>query len=165
MAIDDLRRRPTYLVRRIRQISLALFAVNADGLDVTPQQYTVLRALEESPSVEQTRLCEIIQLDRSTTASLLSRLESKGWVRRRPSRRHRRINDVFITPRGRAFRKRLEPIINRTNDELLEPLSRPQREPFLALLRAVVAGHQSRTEVAEQVRPGRSRLSCEIARS
>lgn len=143
MRIEELQRRPAYLVRRIRQISLALFAVAANGRDVTPQQYSVLRALDGHTALEQTRLCEVVALDRSTIASLLTRLECKGWVRRTPSAKHRRINDVSITQVGRRIREELEPVLDRVDNALFAPLSGEERKTLMVLLRRLVSAHEA----------------------
>lgn len=131
-----------YLIRRCRQLGLALFAEEAAGLGVTTQQYTILRVLARAPYVEQTALCDVTALDRSTTATLLDRLERRKLAVRTPSPRNRRRNLISITPEGRALLRRTEPIVRRSEARFLTPLSERERTLFVRLLRRLVESHE-----------------------
>ena len=49
----DLSRRPGFLIRRLHQIHLALFAEECKAFGVTPVQYSILTALEHMGAAEQ----------------------------------------------------------------------------------------------------------------
>ena len=134
MPIADLYRRPGYLFRRCRQRLALLYAESAPGLDLTLQQYTVLHALRETPWIEQTGLCDVIMLDRSTVATLLARLEEKGLVTRKSAADNRRKNLVALTPAGETILGEVEPSLDAVEVRLLAPLSAAERATLLALL-------------------------------
>lgn len=141
-----------YLIRRCRQLGLALFAEEAGGLGVTTQQYTILRVLAEAPYVEQTALCEVTALDRSTTASLLDRLERLNLARRTPSPQNRRRNLISITLEGRKLLRRTAPVVRRSEARFLAPLSGRERATFLRLLRLLVEHHEAAIGVGSRAR-------------
>jgi MarR family transcriptional regulator, lower aerobic nicotinate degradation pathway regulator len=132
-----------YLIRRCRQLGLALYAEEAGDLLVTTQQYTILRVLAQQPEVEQTALCEVTALDRSTTAVLLDKLEKRGWARRSPSPQNRRRNLISITREGRAQLRRTDPVIARAERRFLAPLSETERRSFLGLLQRLIDAHET----------------------
>lgn len=137
MPLDRLFQRPGYLFRRCRQLIMAKYLALAEGIDLTPQQYVVLKAVAESGEIEQSTLCATILLDRSTVATLLARLEDKGFIRRAPSIIHRRHNVIRVTAAGARIFARVEPILDQVEAELLDPLTVAERSVFLDLLHRI----------------------------
>jgi DNA-binding MarR family transcriptional regulator len=131
----DLFEQPGHLIRRAQQISVSMF-LDAVGRDVTPVQYAVLRMLQERPGIDQVTLASAVALDTSTTAELAARLEGKGWIRR--ELRARRQRSLTLTDSGRAVLARLMPGIHALNQSMLSPLTGPEREEFMRLLRKFV---------------------------
>jgi DNA-binding MarR family transcriptional regulator len=134
VSIEDLYRRPGFLFRRCRQRLGALWVERAPHLDLTLQQYTVLHALREHPWIEQTALCDVVMLDRSTIATLLARLEEKRLVTRKSAPENRRKNLVSLTAPGSAILAEVEPLLDTVEVDLLAPLSAGERATLLALL-------------------------------
>lgn len=139
--IEDLYAKPGYQIRRLRQIAAAIFAAEAAHYDVTSQQYTTLQALHDAGTLEQFELCDLLSLDRSTMATLLARLEEKDLVRRVTSTLDRRRKHVSLTPRGRRLLAALEPVLERIQDRILEPLAPAERATFARMLKELVAAH------------------------
>ena len=77
--------RPGHLIRRLQQIAVAIFMSETEGFNMTPVQYSALLAVEMSPDIDQATLANIIAFDRTTIGKVLSRLESKKWIKRVPS--------------------------------------------------------------------------------
>ena len=100
--VRALRERPGFLIRRLHQIHLALFATECAGEAVTPVQFSLLTALEEMDAIEQTALGHAIGLDRTKTADVLDRLQQRGLVKRKVSAQDRRRKTVCLTLSGRA---------------------------------------------------------------
>jgi DNA-binding MarR family transcriptional regulator len=147
MPIGNLTGKPGYLVRRLRQIAVAIFTDRAGAFGVTTQQYTVLEALSDAPSLEQYQLCTALHLDRSTIATLLVRLEEKGLVRRTMARDDRRRRNVTLTAAGERLVVAMRPALKKVQDDLLAPLAPAERETFRRLLCKLVDHH---TAIAEQ---------------
>ena len=137
MPLDRLFHRPGYLFRRCRQLIMAKYLALAEGIDLTPQQYVVLKAVAESGEIEQSALCATILLDRSTVATLLARLEEKGFIRRAPSISHRRHNVIRVTAAGTRILSRVEPILDQVEAELLGPLTDGECTVFFELLHRI----------------------------
>ena len=84
MANDDSRflEKPGHLIRRLQQISLALFMDQAEAFGITPVQYSAIIAINNHPGIDQTALCNIIAFDRSTIGDVVGRLEKKKLIKR-----------------------------------------------------------------------------------
>jgi DNA-binding MarR family transcriptional regulator len=143
MAIRELYDKPGYRIRRLRQISAAIFSAEAAAFDITAQQWTMLQGVGEFPSAEQNVLSDALQLDRATTAAVLARLEEKGLVRRKQSTLDRRRKHVELTARGRRLIAAMEPVVARVQHLILEPLAPDDRAAFNRMLEALVDAHGS----------------------
>jgi DNA-binding MarR family transcriptional regulator len=148
MAIEELYHTPGYLIRRCRQVAAAIFAREAAAFGITSQQYTTLRSLAEYEHLEQTQLCEVTALDRSTIATLLVRLEEKKLVRRTPSPHDRRKNEVALTTAGQRLVREMEPVLARIQERILAPLPPDERAPFTRMLQRIVDAYASGDEAS-----------------
>ena len=85
--------RPGFLLRRLHQIHVALFAGNCARFDVTPVQYSLMSALALRISADQTTLANDVALDRTTVTGALKRLQKRGFIKRTASRNDRRAQE------------------------------------------------------------------------
>src|SRR6187402_1305572 len=102
MPLDLLYSKPGHLARRFQQISVAIFMEETADFNVTPVQYATLMALRNNADVDATRLSQLVALDRSTLGNVITRMQRKGLVRRRPSKDDRRTKHIQITAQGLA---------------------------------------------------------------
>ena len=130
--------RPGHLIRRLQQISFALFMEEARGFDVTPVQYAALFAISRNPGIDQTTLCNIIAYDRSTIGDVVGRLERKKLIRRVNGAADRRTKSLHVAPAGHKLLRDIEPAVSSTQRLILEPLKAADRAPFMAMLRQLV---------------------------
>jgi DNA-binding MarR family transcriptional regulator len=137
MSMEELYRRPGFLFRRCRQRLGALYLKRTTDIDLTLQQFTALHAINEYPWIEQTSLCNIIMLDRSTVATQLAKLEQKGLLTRKPASDNPRKNLIKLKPAGRSMLTRVGPLLDLIEDDLLAILSPTERGTLIELLSRV----------------------------
>jgi DNA-binding MarR family transcriptional regulator len=105
-------------------------------LDLTPDQYTVLRNLHEAGSagITQSELTDFMTSDPNTIASLVDRMEKAGLLLRETDPRDRRVRRLRLstTGRGRFFAARRVALA--LQDEVLSALTAEEREGFLGIL-------------------------------
>lgn len=75
----------------------------AKELGPTGPQRLVLRLVGRFPGLPAGELAELLHLDPGTLSGILKRLESAGWLRRRPDPRDRRRALLGLTPQGREL--------------------------------------------------------------
>ncbi|UFN48997.1 MarR family transcriptional regulator [Roseomonas sp. OT10] len=139
--LDELYALPGHLIRRVQQISTALFAEECGSFDLTSVQYAALVAIQAVPEVDATRLSALIAFDRSTLGDVLERLETKGWVARAPSRQDRRVKRLTLTPEGMRVVREVEPGMRRVQERLLAPLAPEEGEALVRLLARIADVH------------------------
>jgi len=135
--------RPGYLIRRLHQIHGALFLEECKASQLTPVQYGLLTALAIRGALDQVSLAEELGLDRTTTAEVLSRLEARRLVSRKPNPRDRRAKLARITQRGRSLTAAMFGAMQRAQDRLCAPLTQKERDVFMAtLVRLIEANNE-----------------------
>jgi len=140
--VDYLRRRPGFLIRRLHQIHLALFAEECGMFRVTPVQYSIMTAIERQPKLDQASLCEEVGIDRATMADVLGRLERRGLVARRRSGTDQRMKLVSVTAAGRRLLVRIDPHARRAHERTVEALPEEEREVFVAMLTRLIEANR-----------------------
>lgn len=132
--MDGLYAMPGHLIRRVQQISSALFAEECGNFDLTSVQYAALVAIRANPQVDATRLSALIAFDHSTLGDVLERLEAKGWVLRSSSPSDKRVKLLRLSPEGARVLQRVEPAVRRVQERLLAPLAPSDRARIVRLL-------------------------------
>lgn len=131
---DDLWGRPGYLVRRLHQIHVGLFAEACEGLDLTAVQYAMLSVLYSGDEFDQLSLSKAVGIDRTSGADVIKRLVRRGLATREPSEADRRARVVRITEEGRVFVRQVRPLMEEAQDRFVAPLTKEERDTFMRLV-------------------------------
>lgn len=130
--------RPGFLIRRLHQIHLALFAEECAAFDITPVQYSIMTVAAARPGLDQTALCHEIGVDRATLANVVARLERRDLLRRSRPRDNRRVKCVHLTDAGLMVLERMREAVGRAHERTVEALPPARRKAFMAALRLLV---------------------------
>ncbi|MEU6407600.1 MarR family transcriptional regulator [Microbispora sp. NPDC046933] len=106
--------------------------------------YAVLATLAESGPASQAELSRRTGIYRSDLVAVINELTDRGLVERAPDPADRRRNVITMTERGRARFARLDELLTELEDEVLEPLSRAERDQLAGLLARLVDHHARR---------------------
>lgn len=142
---------PAYLVRRLQLICTAVVAEAVEGDNLSMLQWVVLAHIDEMPDIDQSRLAELVSIDKTNTGRLIDQLELLGFVERRANSADRRAWMLCLTPRGRELRRRLAPKARASQERLISCLSAKEREVFFALLHKIITANE------DYIRPGAGR--------
>jgi len=130
--------RPGFLVRRLHQIHVAMFHEECGNFSITPVQFGLLSILDGKSPLDQVTLAAEVGIDRTNVADVVTRLESRGLVERRPNQSDRRTRLVSITDDGRTFRQQVHKCMEIAQERFLAPLREEDRGLFMRLLRDLV---------------------------
>jgi DNA-binding MarR family transcriptional regulator len=142
-----LQERPGFLIRRLHQIHVALFADECADEGITPVQYSILTALNQIGTAEQVVLARAVGLDTTNVADVLARLERQKLVRRRVSQYDKRMKAVSLTEGGRALLRRVDAGAARAHERTLAALSPKDRARFMRDLARLVSLHNEISRV------------------
>ena len=139
--MSDLETMPGHLIRRLQQISVALFThrMGEAEIDLTPVQFAALVTLRQHPGIDQQTLAGMIAYDRVTIGGVVDRLVLKGLVLRETSPADRRARVLALTDQGQDLLGEAAPLVERVQEDILGALSAPEQATFVALLTRVTA--------------------------
>jgi DNA-binding MarR family transcriptional regulator len=136
---SELWSRPGFLVRRLHQISVAIFLEEMARLEITPVQYGALMIVAADPGIDQSALASELGIDRANAGDVLARLSKSGYLTREPSPKDRRFIQLSLTEKGALLLREAAGGAKKAQDRLLKPLAPKDREAFVALMRQVIS--------------------------
>jgi len=140
-AVDDRDAEPQrhvgYLTRRAQQRHMAAWTRIA-STEISSVQYTILVVLDRLGEASQRVLCDEADLDRSTIADLVARMERKGLIARQRDPGDARRNTVTLTDAGRGERLRLRPLVEQVQEALMASMSEEDRRALRAGLHGLL---------------------------
>ncbi len=134
---------PISLFRRLYQIATAASAEVVEAEDLIPLEYGVLLRLHANPGVDQNTLSNLLALDRTTTSSVVFKLEQRGLIERSVNEADRRARTVHLTAKGEALRARLRPATAAAQERIWSVLSASERKQVIAMLVRVLDANQA----------------------
>lgn len=132
----ELRNKAFHLLRQLFQRHTARWQHALP--DLTKPQYAVMRAIAERPGIEQVNLTEAAVSTKATLAEMLSRMETRGLVRRENDPLDKRRRFVYMTPDGEALLKVSMPLGNQVDEEFLGRLNDEERAQFALLIKKMM---------------------------
>ena len=133
-SIQQLYRRPGFLIRRAHQIAVSIFMEETGELGITNRQYGILLLLKQQPGLDQISVAKLLGLDRSTTGMVLTKLEQDGLVARYVGDHDRRRLRLKLTRAGERMLARLAEPARRAQARVLSAFTAKERDEFLRLL-------------------------------
>ncbi len=79
------------------------FNVSLESVNLRQREFAVLELIRVNVGISQVELAAALHLDRPPMMIVIDRLENRGLVARRRSKRDRRRQDLHLTPAGREL--------------------------------------------------------------
>ncbi|HOI26357.1 MAG: MarR family transcriptional regulator [Paludibacteraceae bacterium] len=112
------------------------------GLDITPEQWSVLMFLWQQDGVTQREIADATYKDKPSITRLIDNLERQGLLYRKQDNVDRRTNKIFLTQAGQDLHKSARIATLGTMQTALEGLSKEEIEQAQYLLKKVFANIQ-----------------------
>ncbi|MBO7601868.1 MAG: MarR family transcriptional regulator [Bacteroidaceae bacterium] len=94
-----------------------------EGIDISPEQLTVLSLLWKKDRVTQQELCNITFKDKPNMTRLIDSLENKGLAKRTVDENDKRSNLIVLTAEGKAIEEKAFLVANSTMRKALVNVS------------------------------------------
>lgn len=107
-----------------------LFRLDISIKDITYSQVLAIISIP-SDGVEMSELARKLGLDNSTITRLMIRLEDKGWVGRKQSKRDKRAIKVFLKTKGLILQQDIEKKIESIGEKVKAEIDDEKRESIL----------------------------------
>ena len=109
------------------------------GIDITIDQWLVLKTIHESPDVTQQQVGNAVFKDFASVARIVQLLERKGFLHRKPHPSDKRRSELVLTRSGHSLLRTLEPIIRAYRSEALNGVDKEDVERMRRAFRRITA--------------------------
>lgn len=113
-----------------------------NGVEITPEQWTVLLFLWEKDGVTQQELCNATFKDKPSMTRLIDNMERQHLVVRIADKRDRRTNLIHLTKTGRELEGKARFIANKTLKEALQRINIGRTESQPRCIKKGIHQHQ-----------------------
>ena len=131
-----------YQVNHLARLLAAALKKRIEPHGVVPGQFAQLLALLEQDGVSQSELCRQVQIDQSTMAHTLKRMERDGLVSRSSDTGDQRRAVITLTPRARELAPTLIGAAIEVNAAAAAGVSRADLDTCMRVLAAAIVNLQ-----------------------
>jgi DNA-binding MarR family transcriptional regulator len=138
-----------HVVRRLRRAFLSISRcgdVIFSPYRLTTEQYALMRAVQRDPGIRQTEITNQISAEPNTVTAMVTLLEKRGILRRKPSPTDKRVRQLFLTSHGQTVMYRLSTDWKPMRELLHKSFSGEAGQDALAILDEVAARMQAERE-------------------
>ncbi|WP_378178718.1 MarR family winged helix-turn-helix transcriptional regulator [Aquimarina sp. SS2-1] len=114
-------------------------AFSEHGLDLSKEQWSVLKRLKVNDGQPQNDLAFITHRDKTSMTRLVNTMESKNLVVRKSDENDRRVNRIFLTDYGKEVIEKVIPIMYNLIPAVQESLSDEEIENLINALKKIKA--------------------------
>ena len=123
---------------------------------ITPDQFTILRWLNEHPDgLTQRALADLMASDPNTVTAILTRMQKSGLIERRMHADDARCNLIALKDKGRALHTDLQPLASELQQQLLAVIPATKQAEFLKHLGALCAALEADAPLTKRGSRGR----------
>jgi len=126
-----------FIVKDVYRMWVRLFEQRFPQLGMTFTQCKVLVFLSRNQGTTQAKLAEASDTEPMTLVRVLDRMESDGWIERRPDPADRRAYRLYLKPASTPVLTEILRIGEKARNEALTGLSSEQREQMMEMLEHV----------------------------
>lgn len=111
--------------------------LNQFGLDLSKEQMITLKKLHDQDGLNQNELAFLTFRDKSSLARLLSKMERKNYIMRKPGKEDKRMNQVFLTDEGRAIFSQSRLAIKKLISAMEQNITDAEKNQMIGILKKV----------------------------
>ena len=134
MERENLDRNFGFLLHDVSRLMKTVFDRRGREIGLTRSQWWVLTMLYAKEGVTQSELADFMDLEKPTLGRLLDRMQEKEWIERRPDRRDRRVNRLFLTEKVQEIMRALRKTAADVRKDALGNMATIEREDFIDTL-------------------------------
>lgn len=119
---------------------------NVYDLDLTKEQMIVLKRLHDDDGLSQNELAFLTLRNKSSLTRLLIKMEKKNYIFREQRIDDKRINQVYLTEKGREIFRRSKPAIKEMIDTMEQNISEDEKKQIIYILKKIQKNFDSDIE-------------------
>ena len=118
--------------------------LSASGIDITIDQWLVLKTIHDSPDITLQKVGTAVFKDFASVTRIVQLLERKGLLRRKPHPTDGRRSELVLTSAGESVIRTVEPIAQANRRHALEGIDAEQVARLREVLKRIVENCEAR---------------------
>ena len=119
---------------------------NDHGLDLTKEQMIVLKRLHNDDGLSQNELAFLTLRNKSSLTRLLTKMEQKEYITRQQSKEDKRINNVYLTQKGKEVFHLTKPVIKKMITKMEKNITTSEKKQIITILKKIQNNFDSKIE-------------------
>ena len=111
--------------------------IDALGVDITIEQWILLKVIDEHNGLTQKELAERTLRDPASITRTLDILSKKGFLERQAVPENRRQYSIVLKKKGEDFIKSFFPVVQKQRDQAIKGLSKKDIDAFYRILNSI----------------------------
>lgn len=117
--------------------------IDQAGIDITIDQWLVLKSIQDSPDISQHQIAENVFKDFASVTRMIELLVKKEYLQREFHKTDRRRFNLIITKKGQAVIQKVIPVITANRKQALKSLTKEEIERNKAFLNKIIENCKS----------------------
>jgi DNA-binding MarR family transcriptional regulator len=134
MQEQDFERNLGFLLGDVARLTRTSFDRQVLPLGLTRSQWWVLTYVYRDQGLTQSELADHLEVGKVALGNIVDRLESKGWVERRPDQTDRRIKRIYLTPSVMPIIEAMREPAQELYETIVSGMSKKQQDALIDLL-------------------------------
>lgn len=126
-----------FILKNLERLYTKRFGALAQELSLNLPECKALFHLARNEGISQKRLAELAEIEPMTLVRMLDRMESDGWVERRPDPNDRRARTLYVRSGATPILEQIDKLSAQMRAEALAGLNAEQRNQLMGLLEHV----------------------------
>ena len=128
-----------FLINDVARLFRRNFNRQVQQLGLTQSQWQILAHLSRNEGMRQIQLAETLELQPISVARLIDRMQTAGWVERKPDPNDRRAFQLYLTEKATPILEQMRKHSAQIHTEALEDITAEQEQNILQLLTRIKA--------------------------
>ncbi len=112
-------------------------ALKNAGIEITPEQWAILKRISEREMINQREVAELTFKDPASVTRALDILEEKGYVKRVDMESDRRAYNLLLSPTGEDLVRKITPVAEAVRAQGLKNVSAEELAQFKTTLNKI----------------------------
>lgn len=126
----------------IYRLSQSIFKNKLKELEIGSGQYDIFLVISRKAGITQTEICDMLNVEKSTTAKAVKLLLSKGYVYKKQITNDKRYSSLYLTEKGQAASASVEAVFAEILDIFSMNIPDSVIEETISVLKKVISNLQ-----------------------
>lgn len=123
-----------FIIQDVARLMRRNFNRRVQDLGLTQAQWQILVLISRMEGARQSQIADILEMQPISVARMLDRMESAGWVERRPDPQDRRAVNLYLTAKAEPILEQMRARAAQTRALALSGLSGEDHDAVSAIL-------------------------------